>query len=284
MPTTIVVGVNGDPGSRDALALARTLQPLLDADVVVAAIDTRGHRNPAGHGDPPPEAADLRIVAAGAASVARGLREVAAREDAVLLVAGATHRTGLARHSRHAGGERLLAAPGCALAFAPPGYGADGDHDVRVIGAGFDGGMASAEAVRAAAALAVRAQGTVRLFTFTEPTLTPTVSSTVGAGSAVALTGSSIRRRLDAAVEELLEELPDEVRASGRVELGEPIQELVQRADEVDLLALGSHGRGALDRAVFGSVAEQVVHAARAPVIVFPPATAAPFIAAALAG
>ena len=280
MAATIVVGVDGAPGSRDALALARTLQPLLGAELVAAAVDPRGLRSPAGHGEPPPEARGLRTVVVRAASVARGLRAVVAREDAVLLVAGTSHRTGLARHSRLAGGERLLAAPCCAVAFAPPGYAARADRRVRVVGAGFDGGPTAAAAVRAAAALAQRACGTVRVFAFTDPSLAPTVSAAVGGGPPLAFAGGSIRRHLDAAVAELLEELPDAVRACGRVELGEPVHQLLERADAVDLLVLGSQGRGALDRAVFGSVGEQVVHASPAPVLVLPPGTAEPLLGA----
>jgi len=43
---------------------------------------------------------------------------------------------------------------------------------------------------------------------------------------------------------------------------------------------LGSQGRGALDRAVFGSVGEQVVHASPAPVLVLAPGTAEPLLGA----
>ena len=40
---------------------------------------------------------------------------------------------------------------------------------------------------------------------------------------------------------------------------------------EVDLIVLGSHGHGALRRALLGSVSEGVLRAARCPVLIMPP-------------
>jgi nucleotide-binding universal stress UspA family protein len=52
-----------------------------------------------------------------------------------------------------------------------------------------------------------------------------------------------------------------------------PIAEAISRAADAsraDLIVVGSTGRGALERALFGSVAERLVHVARRPVVVVP--------------
>ena len=88
-----------------------------------------------------------------------------------------------------------------------------------------------------------------------------------------------------AAVAELQKLIPDEARVSCRLEehvrFGRPDREIQRVAAEegADLIVMGTHGRGALDRALFGSTLRRVVRAATCPVAVFPagylwPATA----------
>jgi nucleotide-binding universal stress UspA family protein len=57
---------------------------------------------------------------------------------------------------------------------------------------------------------------------------------------------------------------------------GIPAQEICAIAEAADaqLIVVGSHGWGAMRRAVFGSVSTSVLHHARRPVLVVPPATA----------
>ncbi len=53
---------------------------------------------------------------------------------------------------------------------------------------------------------------------------------------------------------------------------GDVAQRLIQRAkSEVDLLVMATHGRGGLERAWLGSVADEVVHHVRLPVLLVPP-------------
>jgi len=49
---------------------------------------------------------------------------------------------------------------------------------------------------------------------------------------------------------------------------GSPAKEIIQTAEQqdCDLIVMGTHGRGGLDRLLLGSVAEKVVRAARIPV------------------
>jgi nucleotide-binding universal stress UspA family protein len=66
-------------------------------------------------------------------------------------------------------------------------------------------------------------------------------------------------------VERLLDDVPVETEA---VE-GTPSTEIVRhtRERDVDLVVMGTHGRGGLDRLLLGSVAERVVRKSRVPVI-----------------
>lgn len=77
------------------------------------------------------------------------------------------------------------------------------------------------------------------------------------------------RRFLDA----LVAERPA-VKASSRVELGEPSDALCEVAGQlgVDLLVVGARGHGAGRRFLLGSVSDRVVHHAPCPVLVVRPA------------
>jgi nucleotide-binding universal stress UspA family protein len=81
-----------------------------------------------------------------------------------------------------------------------------------------------------------------------------------------------------------LQKLAAEVRAQGlvlheRLSQGTPSAEIVRIAKEegVDLVVLGSHGKGLLDHALFGSTTERVVRKAPCPVLTCrPPKTTKP--------
>lgn len=68
----------------------------------------------------------------------------------------------------------------------------------------------------------------------------------------------------------LLEELAAEpIQVTGRLVQGDPTAEIVRVAtDEAcDLIVMGTHGRGALEHVLLGSVAERVVRKAPCPVL-----------------
>ncbi len=73
--------------------------------------------------------------------------------------------------------------------------------------------------------------------------------------------------------QEYLQRLADEIRDQGvtvsvEVAEGRPAQVVAERADQVDLLVMGSHGRTGVDRFILGSVTEQVIRSTRTPVMV----------------
>lgn len=67
-------------------------------------------------------------------------------------------------------------------------------------------------------------------------------------------------------VEELA---PDDVTVDTEVLEGSPSQVIVEEADptECDLIVMGTHGRGGIDRLLLGSVTERVVRRASVPVL-----------------
>lgn len=88
----------------------------------------------------------------------------------------------------------------------------------------------------------------------------------------------SLRRDLEAfALERLRRAVPDEARdwcaVEERVVVGKPHGEIVRVAAEegADLIVMGAHARGALDRLFFGSTASQVVREAGCPVLIVRP-------------
>src|SRR5699024_1206325 len=135
------------------------------------------------------------------------------------------------------------------------------------------GGAEAAAAVAAAAALAVAVGATLRVYAVVVPAEAPPGHSaplrTFG--------GTTMRERLARGLEEAPAVVPEAVRPLGQVVPGQPVDELVARSGEVDLLVLGTHRRKWLERALFGSVARAVVPRAECPVVVLPGGAAAPF-------
>ncbi len=76
------------------------------------------------------------------------------------------------------------------------------------------------------------------------------------------------------AVDKIMAMIPDELLNSEGivpiVRFGKPFLEIINVAKEknVDLLAIGTHGRGGMDRLILGSVAERIVRKADCPVMV----------------
>jgi nucleotide-binding universal stress UspA family protein len=83
-----------------------------------------------------------------------------------------------------------------------------------------------------------------------------------------------IRRRLHRFAKEELIDHPEDVDRIADIEVhyGNPVAHILQHADglEVDMIVLGSHGKGALKYAFLGSVAEKVLRKSHRPMLVVP--------------
>jgi nucleotide-binding universal stress UspA family protein len=75
-------------------------------------------------------------------------------------------------------------------------------------------------------------------------------------------------------IEDYLQEITNRfaangIRATGQVLIGDPAEMILQFANQVkaSLIAMSTHGRGGLERAVFGSVADHVVRHSDRPLL-----------------
>lgn len=140
---------------------------------------------------------------------------------------------------------------------------------VNHIIAGVDGSAPSLAAARYALALAEQTRAKLTLvFVLEMPQVIP-----VGALSGYVTTGPTRSeddvKKAEAIVEAVALERPS-VKATTRVELGEPSEVLVDLAKSTgaDLLVVGARGLNAAQRFLVGSVSDRIVHHAHCPVLV----------------
>ena len=83
-----------------------------------------------------------------------------------------------------------------------------------------------------------------------------------------------IQKRLETFCQRELMKDPEcrDLVASTEVVEGDPAAEILRKADElgVDLVVMGTHGKGLLEHAFLGSVAEKVLHRIKIPVLTIP--------------
>jgi nucleotide-binding universal stress UspA family protein len=173
MATKIIVSYDGSDNDRDALALGRLLGAAgatIELAYVRHALEAETGRERFA------EAEAAALLKAGAtalgqpdipthvvmsASTSEGLRELAVREHADMIVFGSEYRTAIGHLDPQASARRLMDSGPVALALAPAGYAERPDFTVATIGAiGDDGDPAATET---AEVLAARLGATVAL-------------------------------------------------------------------------------------------------------------------------
>ena len=183
---TIVTGVDGMEGGRDALRLAAVLADVLDAEVVAVSAFPYFHR-PAFTGSPVVEAqrratrekleSDLaeagvqaRTHVVGDSSPGRALQRIAEKEHADLIVVGSTRRSVVGRVLIGDDALGTLHGSPVPVAVAPRRYASD-RLGIRRIGVGYDDGPEARAALEAAVGLAERSQAELELVSVvTNPT------------------------------------------------------------------------------------------------------------------
>jgi nucleotide-binding universal stress UspA family protein len=276
---TIVVGVDGLAGGRDALSLTARLAAAESPEIVaVRVVEPPPAVSPV---DPRAAVAAARTaveedltdagIAAGRADVvfghspARELHAAARRENADLLVVGSSHRGAVGRVLFGDIAVRVLRDSPCAVAIAPRGTArAAVRGGIETIGVGFDGNDEAREALRFAAALA-RARG-ARLRALSVVTIPATLAATSSFDETWV---EAYRDEADAHLQRALAGVVG-VKAAGVAVAGNPVVKLATLSGEVDLLVLGSRAWGAMRRAVPGSTAATLSHDAHCPLLVLP--------------
>lgn len=276
-PLRVVVGFDGRPGSRDALALAKALCGTTTAELIVASVrpywpDLLG-----------PDGFALAIeedelwIRQGATEIldalpfsprvldggheTSGLKELAATEGADLIVVGSSHRGRVGRVFPGSVGQRVLSDAPCAVAVAPHGL-ADRELRFGTIAVGYDGSRESGVALGTAIELAERTGASLQVLGVVDVDVVLRCEATEPEEARV-------RRHLDRA----LERLPRNVTGEARLLCGAPRHAILEAAADADLLVIGSRGHyGVARRLLLGSVAARVMRGAPCPTLVTPTA------------
>jgi nucleotide-binding universal stress UspA family protein len=282
MFSTIVVGVDGHQGGRDALALAQRLRELTGSAVVAVHVypyepfplrDLRLDIEALGRDDAQAllqaQLADVgaqaEAIVTADTSPGRGMHRIADGLDADLVIIGSAHRGPVGRVVVGDTARAILQGADRPVMVARP-KGARGQMTERVVGVGYDGSPESRGALAWAGRLAESIGGTVRVLCAAEPPqgFTPSISYGI---NWVALTPERTEHAERLAAE-AAGQLGD--RATGEAIVGIAHDELVRLSHEVDLLVLGSRGYGPVRRTLLGSTSDRVAHAAACPVVVIP--------------
>lgn len=259
----IVVGFDGSNEASDALVFACRLARHEDAKLVIVTaglfepqLSTKAERDAAMRsrrgiylkveemiGERPFEP---RVV--DGLPAARGLVGVAEDERADLIAIGSTHRGAIGRVFPGSLGAQLLHGSPCPVAVIPRGFRKRAAEVHGVIGIAYDGGRESVLALAEAERLTWSLEGRLRVIT-------------------VAARGEgSWAETLDRG----LAQVSSAIGAEARLLEGDPAAALVSACDELDLLVMGSRGRGPLARTILGSVSVHLCCRAPCPVVIVP--------------
>jgi nucleotide-binding universal stress UspA family protein len=271
----VLVGVDGRPAGRDAIALAsRLIDP--DGKLTLAHVHS-GPLNPS-HAVTPGllreereastkllerERADSEVnaelVSVVGASPGRALHQQAEEQQADLLVVGSCHRGVLGRAMLGDDTRSALNGAPCAIAIASLGY-AEHPTPLAKIGVGYDGSPESEHALQAARELAQATRASVEAL---EVVSIPTYAYT---GIIPPLTGEGLDEMLQEASARM-KALPE---AHGHAVYGLAGEELATFANTVDLLIVGSRGYGPMKRMMLGSTSRYLERHARCSLLVLP--------------
>jgi nucleotide-binding universal stress UspA family protein len=275
----VLVGVDATSTGRDAIALALARR-LCDTDgrltlAHIVLVPQPGYENFHSTGAGRKTLAMLEHeretagVAAGltgmfAPSVGWGLRRLARDIGADLVVVGSCGRRGLARLLRGDSTQGTLSGATCAVAVAPPGY-AERPQPIDTIGVAYDGSPESERALEAARVLAAHHGAALRAATAVWPT-----SAILPPARHLPLVGAWWAMTIATHEREASERLRVLTGVDGRVLVGPPAEELLAFGEHVDLLVLGSRGRGPLRRLLLGSTSAYLARTAPCPLLVLP--------------
>jgi nucleotide-binding universal stress UspA family protein len=281
----VLVGYDGGDEARDALTLGRMLAGLAGGRLILAAvlpvkqepIGIEGYEAALKRSSdrlfatvlPELSGVDVETRVTGNDPPAEGLRTMAEQAGADVIALGSTHRGPMGRIYPGSVAERLLHGAPCAVAVAPRGFASNAAGEPRVLAVAFDGSPESEWALEVARWLAETAEATIRVIAVHEPFAAATAGTApMGAADVGAVTQ---REAMEDRLHEVVDGLPAVLRAKGVLLKGNAAEQLLKETElGVDLLLMGSRGRGPLGRVLLGGVSAKVVRSARCPVLVLP--------------
>jgi nucleotide-binding universal stress UspA family protein len=271
----VLVGVDGSPNSRDAVALAvRLTSPegrLTLVHVRAGSLDPR-HAVIPGLLSQEREASarlleherasaglDAELISVVAFNPGRGLRREAEERQADLLVVGSCSHGVRGRAMLGDDIRAALNGASCAVAIAARGY-AEHPTPIARVGVGYDGSQQSKAALAAAREIAAPTRAAVHALQVVS------IPSYAFVGLMPVAMEDSVADLLKQARDEM-EGLPD---LRSRTAYGLPEEELAAFGAEVDILVVGSRGCGPVRRLMLGSTSYYLQRHARCSLLVLP--------------
>lgn len=277
----VLVGIDGRPNGRDAIALSRRL--LADGGRLTLAHVHPGALHPlhaAAPGVIREEAAasdkllqdereaagvEAELVSVVGDSPGAALHVQAEEQGADLIVVGSSSRGPLGRVFQGDDTRQALNGAPCAVAIATAGY-SEGPKPFASVGVAYNGTPEARAALEVAKQVALRTHAVVKAL---EVVTIPTYAYT-------GVLAPSIGEGLDLLLNEarkLVGQLPG---VEGRAVYGLPGEELASFGDEVDLLVVGSRSYGPLRRLVEGGTSQYLQRHARCSLLILPRSAARP--------
>ncbi|MBJ7470316.1 MAG: universal stress protein [Solirubrobacteraceae bacterium] len=275
MLQTIIIGIDGRPQDAEALALAHRLadpgaEIIATSVAVIEALMVRAATR-TGVGDVEADAelvveefTEPRVRTEGivtrARSVGRGLARVARGASADLIVVASSRRGALGRTFAGDSVRDVLRHAPCPVAVAPVGYAAEGPISTIVVG--YDGSKESDLALHGAVAIAQRDSGRVNVVEVVEPFV------------AITALGGEGGREIDAEYDRArtnLDKIATQYDLHGVIASGHAATELARSSRDADLLCIGLHEHGVLDRLMLGSTAHALLREQSAPLLISTP-------------
>ncbi len=260
----VLVGVDGQPNARDAIALASCLADP-DRKLTLAHVHsgetTEEQRDSYELLEQERSAASVEaeLMSLVSASPGRGLHEQAERLGADLLVVGSCHQGVFGRATLGDDTRAALNGASCAVAIASRGFAERREPTAR-IGVAYNGSPESEAALALARELAARIGASVHVL---EVVSIPSVAY-------IGVVGPALGDTIDAMLKEASDRIEGLSGVEGRAVYGLIGEELAAFGEEVDLLVVGSRGYGPAKRLVLGTTSNYLERHARCPLLVLP--------------
>jgi nucleotide-binding universal stress UspA family protein len=283
----VIVGYDGSEQGRDALSLGEALTAR-DGELIVCCVNH--YQALSARIDPTEpridQATAQEFVAEATALLKRGLtvtpmflagagapetlQRTAKEQHADLLVLGSSHRGAVGRVLIGSVTEQALHGAPCAVAVAPVGFHTRATPArLRRIAVGCDVREPTPGALAAGIELCEETGAALLLAAVADDAA---IADPTRATMPYAEVLEARIHAAEQAVAAALNSVPKGVSATGEVRDGEAAEQLLEVTESVDLLVLGSHGRGLIGRLIMGSTSDAIVRSAACPVLVVPPA------------
>jgi len=216
--------------------------------------------------------ANARVEVLEERTVGGGLLKAIEQFEPQLIVLGSSTRGSVGKVLLGGTAERVIHDADCPVAIVPHGY-TRPEQGVRMIGAAFSQSDEGREALEAAVTMARRGRVGLRAITVLEGQMEQHSGLMAEQHHDVdAREAGAPRKRMgaEAALRDAVAELAGDLQVDVDVLAQDPAEALIAASRHVDLLVMGSRGRGAKRSVALGSVSRHVAGGAACPVLILP--------------